>query len=239
MSVKKGCLYLIPVSLSDHRPEEQAPLTVKEIVCGLRHYLAEDSKTARAWLRKIDPSFPLQATSIHTLDEHTKSSDIPELLMPALHGEDMGLVSEAGCPAIADPGANLVAAAHGLDIPVMPLIGPSAIMMGLMSSGLNGQCFAFCGYLPQQTQQREKRLRELEQRSRRNGETQIFIEAPYRNTALLGSLLSACMASTRLTLAVDLTAPSQYIMTRTVSDWRKQIPDLHKRPTVFLILAVT
>jgi 16S rRNA (cytidine1402-2'-O)-methyltransferase len=228
---------LIPVALSNHRPGDQSPQDIHEIVPRLRHFIAENAKSARAWLKQIAPEFPVRNAIITVLDEHTPSSAIRELLAPVLAGEDIGLVSEAGCPAVADPGAELVSVAHALGIAVVPMIGPSSIMLGLMASGLNGQRFVFHGYLPQQSNAREIRLKEIEQRSRRFQETQIFIETPYRNSALLASILSLCEATTRLCLAVDLTAPTQFVMTRSVAAWRTQVPDLHRRPTVFLLLA--
>jgi 16S rRNA (cytidine1402-2'-O)-methyltransferase len=237
--VIRGSLLLIPVSLSDSAWDAQLPLGTREAARRLRFFVAEKPKSARAWLRSVDPDFPLHEATIQTLDEHTRTEAIANLLSPIETGHDLGLVSEAGCPAVADPGAALVAAAHRRGIRVIPLIGPSALLLALMASGLNGQRFTFHGYLPREKSARERALKELEKRSRANTETQMFIEAPYRNNAMLQSVLRACHPGTLLTVAADLTAANELIATRTVKEWRDMPLELDLRPTVFLLLGVT
>jgi 16S rRNA (cytidine1402-2'-O)-methyltransferase len=173
------------------------------------------------------------------LNEHTPAGDVPRLLAPLREGRSLGLLTEAGCPAIADPGAALVEAAHAAGYRVIPLIGPSAITLALMASGLEGQRFAFCGYLPRDAGERARRIKQLEQRSRREQETEIFIETPYRNEALLGALLDTCAPATRLCVAADLSLPTESIRSQAVADWRRSRPALGKRPAVFLLLART
>ena len=173
------------------------------------------------------------------LNEHTPPASVPRLLAPLREGRPLGLLSEAGCPAIADPGAALVEAAHAAGFRVVPLIGPSAITLALMASGLEGQRFAFCGYLPREARERARRIKELEQRSRREQETEIFIETPYRNDALLGALLDTCAPATRLCVAADLTLATESVRTHSVADWRRSRATLGKRPAVFLLLART
>jgi len=213
------------------------PAAALETVRGLRHFVAENPKTARAFLASLKMPCPIAEVSITRLDEHTSADAVPALLAPLRAGHALGLLSEAGCPAIADPGATLVAAAHREGFRVVPLIGPSSITLALMASGLEGQRFAFCGYLPREAKERAQRIREIEQRSRRERETQIFIETPYRNDALALALLDACAPSTRLCLASDLTLQTERIATREISEWRKAPLKLGKRPTVFLLLA--
>jgi len=217
---------------------EALPASAVETVRGIRDFVAENPKTARAFLASLRMPCPIAEVSITRLDEHTPADAVPALLAPLRAGRALGLLSEAGCPAIADPGAALVEAAHREGFRVVPLIGPSSITLALMASGLEGQRFAFCGYLPRDAKERTKRIREIEQRSRRERETQIFIETPYRNDALAAALLDACAPSTRLCLASDLTLPGERIATRSVSEWREALPKPGKRPTVFLLLAI-
>jgi 16S rRNA (cytidine1402-2'-O)-methyltransferase len=207
---------------------------LREAVKGLRHFVVEHPKTARQFLKSL--GLPLPELRLDVLDEHSKPADAI-LLSRILENSDLGLLSEAGCPAIADPGAMLVEQAHRLGARVVPLVGPSSIVMALMASGLNGQRFAFHGYLPQRPPEREQAIQRLEERSRREGETQIFIEAPYRNDQLLAALLATCTSATRLCLATDLTAAGEQVMTRTIGEWAKGVPKLDRRPTVFLLLA--
>lgn len=205
---------------------------------GVADFVAENPKSARAFLSSVGMPRPLRELSIATLDEHTALADVPELLRPLREGRPLGLLSEAGCPAIADPGALLVEAAHREGFAVRPLVGPSSIVLALMASGLQGQRFAFCGYLPRTPEDRPARIRALEKRSRDEDETQIFIETPYRNDALLAALLATCKPSTRLCIAADLTLPSESIATRSVDEWRKGVfPRPGKRPAVFLLYA--
>ena len=202
---------------------------------GLQDFVAENAKSARAFLGAIG----LQVRELHIaeLNEHTPPSEIASLLQPLREGRSLGLLSEAGCPAIADPGAALIDAAHAAGFRVVPLVGPSAITLALMASGLEGQRFAFCGYLPRDVTERAQRIKELEQRSRREQETEIFIETPYRNEALLAALLSTCAPGTRLCVAADLTLASESIRTQPITAWRRERPTIGKRPAVFLLLA--
>ena len=233
-----GTLYLIPVPLGPAPAREVLPEPVVAQAARLTHFVAENAKSARAFLKSLPSASPLQYIDIQELNEHTPPQAVERLLAPLLAGHDVGLVSEAGCPAVADPGAALVALAHEAGIPVMPLVGPSSLLLALMGSGLCGQSFAFHGYLPAKDDQRKKRIQELEGESRRAGRTQLFIETPYRNRKMLESLLAACSPQTRIGIATDLTLPDQRIMTLRCGDWkRREPPDIDKRPTVFLLQA--
>jgi 16S rRNA (cytidine1402-2'-O)-methyltransferase len=226
-----GILYAIPTPLGG-AAADALPASTLATVRALRHFAVENARTARAFLNDVGMSCPIQELQISVL-EKSCSREI-ELLKA---GISVGLLSEAGCPAIADPGAALVEAAQREGIRVEPLIGPSSIVLALMASGLEGQRFAFCGYLPREPQERRRRIRELEARSRRERETQIFIETPYRNDALLAALLETVSEKTLLCIATDLTLPTESIRTHPVSRWRAARPAIGKRPTVFLLLA--
>jgi len=229
-------LYVVPTPLGGSPADALPPPTLQTIRL-LDNFVVENEKSARAFLAAIGMPRPLRELRLNRLVEHTPPRDIDALLAPLREGRSLGLLSEAGCPAIADPGAGLVAAAHDAGFRVAPLVGPSAILLALMASGLEGQRFAFCGYLPREAPARLRRIRELEQRSRTERETEIFIETPYRNDVLLSALLSACTASTRLCLATDLTLPDQSIALRSVGHWRRAPQAIGRRPTVFLMLA--
>ena len=234
----RGRLYLIPVPLGETPAAAVLPPPVQACAQRLTHFVAENARSARAFLKSLASDWPLQQIEIHELNAHTPAGRLPQLLAPALAGSDLGLISEAGCPAVADPGAGLVALAHREGIQVVPLVGPSSILLALMGSGLSGQSFAFHGYLPSETRAREKRLRELEKQSRQEGQTQIFIETPYRNRQMLESLLRACSPDTRLCLATDLTLASEEIGTRRIDQWQGgEAPEINRRPTVFLFQA--
>lgn len=233
-----GTLYLIPVPLGPGNPESVLPPPVLQQIRPLTHFVVENAKSARAFLKAVGTEQALQTLQLEELSEHTKESALANLLAPLLAGHDVGLLSEAGCPAVADPGANLVALAQRHGIRVAPLIGPSSLLLALMASGLNGQRFAFHGYLPAKDGERQKALRDLEKESHRLQQTQLFIETPYRNQAMFESLLAACQAGTRMTLATDLTLASESVITRTIAQWKKETPpDIQRRPTVFLLLA--
>ena len=231
-----GSLFLIPAPLGD---ESVAWLPAAEAakVLHIRHFVVEAEKTARRHLKALGVSTPIRELAMSTLNEHTKPADVAALLAPLLAGEDVGLISEAGCPAVADPGAQLVALAHERGIRVAPLIGPSSILLALMASGANGQCFAFHGYLPVDAAEKAKLVKELEQRSRQRNETQVFIETPYRNNALLQQLRETLSPTTRLAVACDLTLPTETIVSRLVKDWPQAAPDFHKRPAIFILHA--
>ena len=233
-----GALWLLPVALGDTPWENYLPATAREAACRLTHFVAENAKTARAELTRLGHPLPLRELAIEQLPDTLTPADIERLLAPLAAGHDLGLMSEAGCPAVADPGALLVRRAHELGITVKPLIGPSSLLLALMGSGLEGQRFAFHGYLPAREPERGRCIVALEDESARNRQTQIFIETPYRNSALFKALLANCRPKTRLCLATDLSLPGERIATRRMSDWqRSAAPDLDRRPTVFLLLA--
>jgi len=234
-----GRLFLIPTNLATpFEPDAILPEAVRQTVHGLTHFVVEDPKTARAFLKTVGTAQPLQSLSLSILNEHTAPAEVDALLAPLRQGIDVGLLSDAGAPAVADPGALLVAAAHRNGILVAPLVGPSSILLALMASGLNGQRFAFQGYLPQEKSARIAAILALEKESAQKAMTQLFIETPYRNQAMLADLLATCRVTTRLAVAVDLTGPTQAVHSMTIEAWRKQPqPDLAKRPAVFLLLA--
>ena len=227
-------LYAIPTPLGG-TPAQALPAPALERIRELKDFVAENAKSARAFLSAAGGK--PREVSIVELNEHTPLAQVPELLTPLRQGRALGLLSEAGCPAIADPGATLVDAAHREGFRVVPLVGPSSITLALMASGLEGQRFAFCGYLPREAADRARRIRELEARSKKERETEIFIETPYRNEALLSALLQACAPGTRLCIAADLTLPSESIRTQTISEWRRAGGAIGRRPAVFLLLA--
>jgi 16S rRNA (cytidine1402-2'-O)-methyltransferase len=247
-----GILYLIPNTLGPSPAECVDPLEgvipseVQAITARLDYFIAENAKTTRAFLKLLATthplSRPLQEIRIGELNVNTDAAALPALLAPLLAGQDAGLISEAGVPAVADPGANLVRLAHGHGIQVKPLVGPSSLLLSVMASGLNGQSFAFNGYLPTDAALRAKRIKQLEDRSRQEKQTQLFIETPYRNAALLEALVANCRPSTLICVATDLSLPSESIRTQTVGKWQHGLasgktPDFHKRPTVFLFLS--
>jgi len=231
----KGTLYLIPTPLGDTPPERVLPEETRRIAAGLSTFIVEHPKTARAFLKQVGTALPLQQITLLELNEHTKANELLALLAPLLAGQDVGLVSEAGCPAVADPGADLVRLAHSHGIRVKPLVGPSSILLALMGSGLVGQRFAFHGYLPAKPEERAKLLRELEKRAEKEDSAQAFIETPYRNRAMLETILSVCRDDTLVTLACDLTLESELLVTKRISEWRISQPHLEKHPCVFLL----
>ena len=237
----RGTLYLLPVALGEATPWSAfLPTQAQAIAAGLRRFVVETARAARAHLKQLDYPHPLRETDIRELpaDGPGAAAALDALLAPALAGEDIGLMSDAGCPAVADPGARLVARAHALGIRVAPLVGPSSILLGLMGSGLNGQSFAFHGYLPVAEGERDAALRALEDESRKLGRTQIFIETPYRNERMLDALLKLLKPDTRLCIACDLNTANETLLTRSVRDWRKAgRPALARRPALFLLLA--
>jgi 16S rRNA (cytidine1402-2'-O)-methyltransferase len=247
-----GTLFLLPnvLGYSEDLGSEQLlsmiPAKVLAITAGLDYLIAENAKTTRSFLKRIAPLYPLckalQEIRIAELNINTAPGMLPDLLLPILNGQNGGLISEAGVPAVADPGANLVRLAHQEGVSVKPLVGPSSILLAVMAGGLNGQSFAFNGYLSTDAQKRIKQIKMLEDRSRNERQTQLFIETPYRNQALLESLLNACRNDTLVSLATDLTLPGESIETLAVAQWKKRLkenkmPDFHKKPTVFSFLA--
>lgn len=228
-----GTLYLIPVPLGPVSPDACLPPGTLAVARGLDHFVVERAKTARAHLKAMGHPQPLQALHIEELNEHTPAAAIPPLLAPLKAGRDVGLLSEAGCPAVADPGAALVLAAHRENIPVVPLIGPSSILLALMASGLGGQRFAFHGYLPAKEPERGQKIRELEKTARKDRATQLFIETPYRSAALLDALAATLAPATLVSVGADLSLPSQLIRTRRAQDWRGQTGEVRDRLVVF------
>ncbi|MYM83700.1 SAM-dependent methyltransferase [Duganella sp. FT50W] len=237
-----GTLYLIPNTLGQTEALANVlPEQVQRLTAQLDYFVAENAKTARAFLKLVGTQHPLckpmQDITIAELNVNTPAAALSALLAPLLAGQDGGLVSEAGVPAVADPGADLVRLAHQHKIPVRPLVGPSSLLLAVMASGLNGQSFAFNGYLPTDAAQRASRLKDLEQRSRKEKQTQLFIETPYRNAALLEALVTTCAPGTLICVATDLSLPSETIRTMTAAQWKTTAPpDFHKKPTVFLLL---
>jgi len=228
-------LYLIPTPIADTPPELALPAGTLSVMHSLETFVVETAKTARAVLKQLGYPRPLQTLRMLTLPEHTRPEEMHALLAPLLAGEDVGLMSEAGCPGVADPGAALVRLAHRHAIPVIPLVGPSALLLALMGSGLNGQRFAFHGYLPVNAQERTDALKKLESRSRNQDETELFIETPYRNGAMFQALLSACHDSTLLCIASGLMGVAAELFTASIKDWRRRGWEAPKQPTVFLI----
>jgi 16S rRNA (cytidine1402-2'-O)-methyltransferase len=234
---EKGKLYLIPSPLGDNDPSEVIPQPVLNSLEGFRTFVVEEIRTARRYLSKAGLKGKIGDLEFHELNEHTEQSTVEGYLKLFDNGNDIALISEAGLPAVADPGAQLVALAHRHGIEVVPAVGPSSLMMSLMASGLNGQSFAFCGYIPAKTEERKSKLKLLEKVSGQLKQTQIIIETPYRNDSLFKDILSTCSPSTRLCIAANITMPDAYIKTKTVSQWKKENLIIGKRPCVFLILA--
>ncbi len=233
-----GTLYLVPVTLGDDDIGKALPPDVVGIVRKLDTFIVENEKTARRFLGAVKTDKPVRELTLQPLNEHTAEKELPALLAPLLAGRDIGLMSEAGCPGIADPGAPLIALAHRKGIRVAPLVGPSSILLSLMASGLDGQRFAFLGYLPSDKAARVQRLKEIEQVSRKQRETQIFIETPYRNQHMLEDILATCHPETRLCVACNVSLENELILSKRIADWKQAPhPDLHKKPTVFLLLA--
>jgi len=233
-----GTLHLIPVSLGDAPPERWLPAEARTLAGQLDTYIAENAKTARAFLKAIGTVRPIQEITIHTLDAKTDERDIAAWLKPVAAGGRIGLVSEAGCPAVADPGARVARAAHEMGIRVQPWVGPSSLLLGLMASGLDGQRFAFHGYAPVDAAERARQLRDWEQASARYNQTQMLIETPYRNAAMHAALLATLRPTTLLCVARSLTTDREWIKTLSIADWKRQpTPQLDKQPTLFLFLA--
>ena len=228
-------LYLLPVTLGDTAIEKVWTSYNKEIILGIKHFIVEDVRSARRFLKKVDRDINIDELSFYPLNKHTSPEDISGYLKPLIDGNSMGVISEAGCPAVADPGADVVAIAQRKNLKVVPLVGPSSIILSVMGSGFNGQSFAFHGYLPIEPGERQKRLKELEQRIYSEHQTQLFIETPYRNNKMMEDILKACRPQTKLCIAANITCEGEYIKTRTVKEWKGKLPDLTKVPCIFLI----
>ncbi|NTW33182.1 MAG: SAM-dependent methyltransferase [Bacteroidetes bacterium] len=235
---KTGTLFLIPSTIAEDTSSLVLPLQVLELISTLDEFIVEDERNARRFLKSIGYTKPLQSLLLYQLNKHTEENEIPEFITSLLKGKDMGLLSEAGCPCIADPGSVIVALAHKNKIPVKPLVGPSSILLSLMASGFNGQNFAFNGYLPIDKNSRIRKIKDLENKIYRENQTQIFIETPYRNMQMLNDILNNCSPSTLLCIAVNVTGKDEFIETKTISEWKKQIPEIHKRTAIFLLYKV-
>lgn len=230
----KGKIYIIPATLGDTGIDTVPQATV-EATRAIRHFIVEDTRTARRYLSKIKMPVKIDDLIFLELNEHTKSDEIEQLLIPALEGNDVGIISDAGVPCVADPGAAVVDYAHRKRIQVVPLVGPSSILLALMAAGMNGQNFAFAGYLPVKEQERCRRIQMLEKRSRQERQTQIFIEAPYRNVQLLKSFIQACNPDTKLCIAANITLADEFIKTLSIAEWKKTEPDINKKPCIFIM----
>ncbi|WP_424494387.1 SAM-dependent methyltransferase [Salinimicrobium sp. GXAS 041] len=230
-----GKLYLLPTTLGDNSPLEVLPVSVKQMVEKLDHFIVENEKTARRAIKNLVPEKSQPSLKFSLLNKHTDHLDIPSLLNPCKEGTDIGLLSEAGCPGVADPGAEVVKIAHSEGIKVVPLVGPSSILLAMMASGMNGQNFAFNGYLPIDKAARKNEIKNLERLSLEKNQAQVFIETPYRNNKMLEDLLQQLHPATRICIACDITLETEYIVTKPVSGWAKTKVDLHKRPTIFIL----
>ncbi len=228
-------LYLIPTSLGESSFDTILPAATTQLVSELKYFIVEDLRSARRFLKKLNPAIEIDSLTFFVLNQHTSPEELSTFLQPMHNGNNMGVLSEAGCPAIADPGADVVAMAQKHNFRVIPLVGPSSILLSLMASGFNGQSFSFVGYLPIQPAERTKTLRKLENRAYTENQSQIFIETPYRNMKMLEEILQSCQPQTRLCIAVDITLPTEFIKTKSIKEWKTQLPDLNKRPCIFLI----
>lgn len=235
MKNKFGKLYLIPTDLGDNPVWEVLPPSIKEIIELTDHYIVENEKSARRFIKKIHPRKSQSALQLNLLNKFTEVAEMETFLKPCKEGNPMGLLSEAGCPAIADPGAEIVKLAHRENVQVVPLVGPSSLILALMGSGMNGQSFAFNGYLPIDKNQRKNELKRLERLSKEHNQSQLFIETPYRNNQMMEDLCANLHAQTRVCVACDLTLASEYIRTYSISEWKNIKLDLHKRPAIFII----
>lgn len=234
----KGTIYMIPCPISDERDVwDVLPKANLDIMNSLDYFIVENVRSARRFLSRAGVARKIEELEFVELNEHTTSSaDVERMLKPVLEGRSAGVISEAGVPGVADPGADIVALAHSHDVRVVPLVGPSSILMSVMASGLNGQSFAFVGYLPIKDGERQRRLKELEHRVRTEHQAQLFIEAPYRNVKLFDTLIKSLSPQMRLAVAADITSPNEYIHTHTIAQWRKLgVPDVAKRPTIFIL----
>ena len=235
MQTDKGKLYLIPTRLGDNAPLEVLPISIKKVIESVDDYIVENEKTARRFIKIVSSGKSQSSLNIHILNKYTEHNELPSFLDACKKGKPVGLLSEAGCPGIADPGADIVKIAHELDIRVIPLVGPSSILLALMSSGMNGQNFAFNGYLPIDKGERKAKLKQLERLSFEQNQTQLFIETPYRNNKMLEDICTALNKQTRVCIACDITLPTEFIKTKTVEEWKHTTIDLHKRPAIFVI----
>lgn len=234
-----GKLYLIPSLMGEVAPLEVLPMSVRKVIDLTNYFIVENEKSARAFIKKVHPGKSQDKLKLEVLNKYTLPEDIPTFLNPCLEGHHVGIISEAGAPGVADPGSDVVKLAHEKDIRVVPLSGPSSILMAMMASGMNGQGFTFNGYLPIEKPERNQAIKKMEKISRDTGLSQIFMETPYRNHKLLDSVLSQCSPHTQLCIAREITTPGEFIQTHSISYWKKNIPDLEKKPTIFILSAHT
>ncbi|MCO6174036.1 SAM-dependent methyltransferase [Flavobacterium sp. NRK F10] len=230
-----GKLYLIPTTLGEMNSEDVLPQTIKRSIDFIDHYIVENEKTARRFIKSVHPDKKQSELKISLLNKHTEPNEYQNMIAPLLHGENVGLMSEAGCPGVADPGAVIVKIAHEKGIQVVPLVGPSSILLAVMASGMNGQSFAFNGYLPIDGHEKKNTIKQLERLSFEKNQSQLFIETPYRNNKLFEDLIQILQPDTLLCIACDITLPTEFIKTKKVSEWKKNKVDLHKRPCIFII----
>lgn len=229
-------LYLIPCTLGDTPIERVLPAHNRNVICGIRHFVVEELRTARRFLKAVDRDIDIDSLTFYEMGKHADARLFASYLAPLRKGESVGVISEAGCPAVADPGADIVAIAQGEGLRVVPLVGPSSILLAVMASGFNGQSFAFHGYLPIDGGERTRRLKQLEARAKAEKQTQLFIETPYRNARLFADILAACSPATRLCIAAGLTTEAEYIRTHTLKTWKQRgLPNIGKTPAIFLI----
>ena len=231
----QASLFLIPVTLGDTPVNQVLPSYNRDIILRIKHFIVENVRTARRFLKKVEPSLVIDELTFYELNKHTSPEDVASYLVPLSNGFPVGVISEAGCPAVADPGADVVAIAQKKNYKVVPLVGPSSILMSVMGSGFNGQSFAFHGYLPIDGVERANKIKKLEQRIYSENQTQLFIETPYRNNKLAEELIKICKPSTKLCIASNITCEDEYIKTRGIKEWIGKVPDLSKKPTIFLI----
>jgi len=228
-------LYLLPSTLGDTPINNVLPVANVEVITQIKYFIVENIRSARRFLKKVDHNIDIDTLTFYTLDEHTLPKDIHDYLKPLEEGNPMGVISEAGCPVVADPGSLVVELAQKKNLKVIPMVGPSSIILSVMASGFNGQSFTFYGYLPIEPDKRAAAIRTLETRAYKENQTQLFIETPYRNIKMLEEILHVCRPDTRLCIATDITCENEYIRTKTIKEWKKQLPDINKRPTIFLI----
>ncbi|MGL4519796.1 MAG: SAM-dependent methyltransferase [Phocaeicola sp.] len=231
----EAALYLLPVTLGDTPIEQVLPTHNKEIILGIKHFIVEDIRSARRFLKRVERTINIDELTFYPLNKHTSPEELSGYLQPLQGGLPVGVLSEAGCPAVADPGADVVAIAQRLRLKVVPLVGPSSIIMSVMASGFNGQSFAFHGYLPVDSTERIKRIKVLEQRVYNEDQTQLFIETPYRNNKMVEDIVKSCRPQTRLCIASNITCEGEYIQTKSIKEWQGKLPDLSKIPSIFLI----
>jgi 16S rRNA (cytidine1402-2'-O)-methyltransferase len=233
--MQKGKLFLVPSLLGESKVNNVLPASVGDILNSIHEFIVEDERSARRFLKQAGYQGSLDILVLHVLNEHNKNINAASFLKCIDEGKNVAIISEAGCPAVADPGSVIVKYAHEKNIQVVPIVGPSSILLALMASGMNGQHFSFAGYLPKEKNDRIQKIKELEKNALQKDQTQLFIEAPYRNMQLLNDLLDSLAPATRLCIACDITLASEFIRTQTVSQWRKKMPDINKRPAIFII----